>query len=214
MGLVCWSSPIVIERWPCGSSGCVTLATAAEAASIASYNTSPQQPASSSLHEGEATTLDVTEEQWTVLEPLIGELPRRADGRGRPWRSSREVLNGMLWILHTGAQWADLPERYPPYQTCHRRFQRWSADGTLERVLGALATDLKERGGLDLSECFIDGTFIVAKKGAAVWEKPSGAKVRNSWQWQTALVFLSPCVPPRLRLTRSVWSPPRSTHGS
>lgn len=68
--------------------------------------------------------MDLTDDQWKVLEPLIGELPRRADGRGRPWRSSREVLNGILWILRTGAQWADLPERYPPYQTCHRRFQR------------------------------------------------------------------------------------------
>jgi transposase len=42
-------------------------------------------------------------------------MPRHADGRGRPWRSSREVLNGIMWILRTGAQWADLPERYPPY---------------------------------------------------------------------------------------------------
>ena len=136
------------------------------------------------------------------MDPLIGEMPRRADGRGRPWRSSREVLNGILWILRTGAQWADLPDRYPPYQTCHRRFQRWVREGVFERVLEALARDLKERGKLDLSECFIDGTFVVAKKGAAAWVRPSGAKVRSSWQWQTVLVFLSPSVPPRLRLTR------------
>jgi transposase len=57
--------------------------------------------------------MDITDEQWKVLEPLIGELPKRADGRGRPWRSSREVLNGILWILRTGAQWADLPDRCP-----------------------------------------------------------------------------------------------------
>ena len=82
--------------------------------------------------------MDLTDEQWAIVEPLIGEMPRRADGRGRPWRSSREVLNGILWILRTGAQWADLPERYPPYQTCHRRFQRWVRDGTFERILEAL----------------------------------------------------------------------------
>jgi len=155
--------------------------------------------------------MDLTDEQWAVVEPLIGELPRRADGRGRPWRSSREVLNGILWILRTSAQWADLPDRYPPYQTCHLRFQRWVQDGTFERTLEALARDLKERGKLDLSECFIDGAFVVAKKGNGVWEgrdRPSGAMVRNSWpdgQWQTALVFLSQSVssvPPRLRLTR------------
>ena len=158
--------------------------------------------------------MDLTDEQWKVLEPLVGELPRRADGRGRPWRSSRDVLNGILWILRTGAQWADLPERYPPYQTCHRRFQRWVRDGTLERVLEALARDLKGRGKLDLSECFIDGTFVVAKKGAAAWVRPSGAKVRSSWQWQTALVFLSPRVLPRLRLTKSPSSPPPSIPAS
>ncbi len=109
--------------------------------------------------------MDLTDEQWAILEPLIGELPRRDDGRGRPGRSSRAGLNGILWILRTGAQWADLPGRYPPYQTCHRRFQRWVRDRTLERILEALASDLKERGGIDLTECFIDGTFIVAKKG-------------------------------------------------
>jgi transposase len=120
--------------------------------------------------------VDLTDEQWGVLEPLISELPKRADGRGRPWRGSREVLNGILWILRTGAQWADLPNRYPPYQTCHRRFQRWVQNGTYELILEALAQDLKDRGKLDLSECFIDGTFVVAKKGAHAWERPSGER--------------------------------------
>jgi hypothetical protein len=123
-------------------------------------------------------------------------------------------LNGILWILRTSAQCADLPERYPPYQTCHRRFQRWVRDGTLERILTDPAQDLKERGGLDLSECFIDGAFVVAKKGEDVWERPSGAKVRSSWQWQTALVYLSPSVPPPLRLTRRGSSRPLSTRVS
>ena len=87
------------------------------------------------------------------------------------------MLNGILCILRTGAQWADLPDRYPPYQTSHRRFQRWVQDGTYERILEALARDRKERGKLDLSECFIDVTFLVAKKGAHAWDRPSGAKV-------------------------------------
>src|SRR5258708_13918015 len=101
----------------------------------------------------EDTAMDLTDEQWQVLDPLIGEMPRRADGRGRPWRSSREVLNGILWILRTGAQWADLPERYPPYQTCHRRFQRWVRDGTLERVLEALARELRAPANPDPADC-------------------------------------------------------------
>jgi transposase len=109
--------------------------------------------------------VNLTDEQWTLLEPLLPEPPRRADGRGRPRRDSREVLDGVLWVLRTGAPWHDLPERYPPYQTCHRHFQGWVRDGTLERVLAALSENLRKHGGLDFSECFIDGTFVGAKKG-------------------------------------------------
>jgi transposase len=136
--------------------------------------------------------MDLTDEQWEIIKPLLPKLPQRADGKGRPWRESRDVLNGILWILRTGAPWQDLPDRYPPYQTCHRRFQSWVRSGTMESILKAIANDLKRRGGLDLKECFIDGTFVPAKKGVQGLEILSGAKVRRSWQWQTALVFLSP----------------------
>src|SRR5258708_28980274 len=73
--------------------------------------------------------MDLTEAQWQVLRPLLTP-QRRPDGRGRPWRDARAVLNGILWILRTGAPWHDLPDRYPPYQTCHRRFQQWQRDVT------------------------------------------------------------------------------------
>jgi hypothetical protein len=76
-----------------------------------------------------------------------------------------------------------LLERFPPYQTCHRRFQQWVREGVIRNVLEALAEDLRARCELDLSECFIDGMFVVAKKGSSELEKPSGAKVRSSWQW-------------------------------
>jgi transposase len=146
--------------------------------------------------------MDLTDEQWEILEPLIPDPPRRADGKGRPWRDPRDVLNGILWVLRTGAPWRDLPERYPPYQTCHRRFQRWNEEGVLDEVLRALAEDLKYRGGLDLSECFVDGTFVGAKKGEDRWERPSGARARSSWRWQTALLFLSPYAQRALARTR------------
>ncbi len=89
---------------------------------------------------------ELTDEQWALIEPLIPELPRREDGRGRPWRDTREVMNGVLWILRSGARWQDLPGRFPPYQTCHRRFQQWVREGTLRKVLEALAEDLRTRG--------------------------------------------------------------------
>jgi transposase len=135
---------------------------------------------------------ELTDEQWAIIKPLMPEPARRADGRGRPWRDAREVLNGILWILRSGARGQDLPERLPPYQTCHRRFQHWVRDGTLRRILEALAEDLRTRGALDLDECFIDGTLVVAKQGGREWERPRGARVRSSWRGRTALVFLSP----------------------
>jgi len=91
--------------------------------------------------------MDLTDKQWNVLEPLIPDPPQREDGRGRPWRDPRDVLNGILRILRTGAPWKDLPERYPPYQPpCHRRFQKWIEEGVLGSVLETLAQDLQERG--------------------------------------------------------------------
>jgi transposase len=94
-------------------------------------------------------------------------------------------MDGVLWVLRTGAAWADLPDRFPSGSTCFRRFSRWVKQGVLRKILEALARDLEERGGIDLTECFIDGTFTVAKKGAPKWEKPSGAKVQSSWLLQS-----------------------------
>jgi len=158
--------------------------------------------------------MDLTDEQWSILEPLIPKPRRRADGRGRPWQDDRQVLNGILWILRTGAQWRDVPDRYPSPATCHRRFQQWVRTGVLERILQALAEDLRDRGKLDLSEGFIDGSYAGAKKGGAVWVPPNGAKVRRSWQWQTAMAFLSPLTWPVLHRMKSNSSTPRSTPAS
>src|SRR6516225_6987512 len=115
------------------------------------------------------TNRDLTDSQWAVLDPLIPEPSRRKDGRGCPWRARRPVLDGILWVLRSGAPWADLPERYPSYQTCHRRFQQWVRSGIMRGVLEALAEDLRSRGGFDLEEAFIDGSFAPAKKGDPAW---------------------------------------------
>ena len=158
--------------------------------------------------------MELTDTQWEFLAPLLPVYRRRKDGRGRPRQDLRAVLNGVLWILRTGAQWADLPDRYPPYQTCHRYFQEWSQDGTLQRMLHALAKDLYQRGGIDISEAFIDGTFAGAKKGASPSGRPSAGRGPRSWQLQTALVFLSPVgLPARRRMRSRSWKR-RLTTGS
>ncbi len=88
----------------------------------------------------------LTDEQWNALAPLLPELPRRHDNRGRPWREQREILNGIMWVLARELPWKSLSLDYPPYQTCHRRYQRWQKDGTWPNVLRTLA----EIGGPDL----------------------------------------------------------------
>ena len=135
---------------------------------------------------------DLTEEQWGIVEGILPPDRVRDDGRGRPWSDRRKVLNGVLWVLRTGAPWYDLPPRYGPYQTVHRRFQNWVRSGALERVLLAVARHLQEVGGLDLKECFVDGTFVPAQKGGDRSARPSAAKAPRSWVWPTAMVFLSP----------------------
>jgi transposase len=162
----------------------------------------------------EEGAMDLKDEQWAILAPLIPKPRRRADGRGRPWRDDREVLNGILWVLRTGAPWQDVPERYPSPATCHRRFQQWVRSGVFRKILLALAKDLRDRGKLDLTECFIDASFVGAKKGAFVWARRSAARVQSSWQLRTAMVFLSPSTWPVLRQLKSDWSSRPSKHVS
>jgi transposase len=149
--------------------------------------------------------MDLTDVQWAILEPMFRP-KRRSDGRGRPWRDTRAVLQGVLWILRTGAQWRELPSKYPPYQTCHRRFQSWQRSGLLTRALQKLAEDLRDRGKIDLSETFIDASFSSAKKGALLSAQLAAAKAAKSWRSQTAMVFLSPAASPALRrMKRDSW---------
>ena len=136
--------------------------------------------------------MELTDKQWEIIEPLIPEGLSGPGRKGRPRRDNREVLDALLWILRTGAPWKDLPERYPPPPTCHRRYSEWVQDKILDRILEALAKDLKERGGLDLTETFIDGSFTAAKKGGFALGQPNAARAPRSWQLWTALVFQSP----------------------
>src|ERR1700724_3567661 len=154
--------------------------------------------------------MDLTDAQWAVRDPLFGPR-RRTDGRGRPWRDARAVVNGVLWILRTGAPWHDLPNRYPPYQTCHRLFRHWQRSGVLLQLLQKLAEDLRDRGKLDLSEAFIDASFSSAQKGALVSPLQNAGNAEKAWQLQTAMVFLAPCTwPAPDQMKRPPSKPPSS----
>ena len=143
--------------------------------------------------------MDLTDIQWEHIKAYIPDDPVREDGRGRPWKDQRTTLNGILWILRTGAPWDDLPTRYGSGKTAHRRFQNWRRAGVMQAVLQGLARDLHERGGLDLSECFIDGSFSAAKKGALGLAKLSGGRAVKSWRLEMLMVFLSPSTQKLLR---------------
>lgn len=55
--------------------------------------------------------MDLTDSEWDYLKEYLPEDAVRADGRGRPWSDRRKILEGILWILRTGAPWKDLPTR-------------------------------------------------------------------------------------------------------
>lgn len=74
---------------------------------------------------------ELTDDIWERIAPLLPENGRR----GKQWKDHREVVNGILWKIRTGAPWRDLPSRYGPWQTCYDRFARWRRDGTWDRLL-------------------------------------------------------------------------------
>jgi transposase len=148
--------------------------------------------------------MDLTHKQWEIIKPHL-PLTARKDGRGRPRADDRAILNGILWILRTGAPWKDMPRHYPPYTTCFTRFQAWVSSGTFAEVLTVMARDMEERGKLNVSECFIDGTFSPAKKGGLPSVRPSAERAVKSWPLQTSLVFRFPSSWPLLVRMKSPW---------
>jgi transposase len=107
---------------------------------------------------------DLTNSQWERLQPL---LPPQKPKTGRPAHDHRTILNGILWILHTGAPWRDLPERYGPWRTVASRFYRWQRAGIWNQLLAAVQAQADARGQLRWDVHFIDGTMIRAHQHAA-----------------------------------------------
>jgi transposase len=106
---------------------------------------------------------ELSDEEWARLEPL---LPAR-ETRGRYYRDHRLILNGMLYWLHTGVPWRDLPPRFGPWQTVYSRFRRWSRTGVWDRILATLQRDLDAAGRIEWQLWCIDGSNVRAHKAAA-----------------------------------------------
>src|SRR4051794_12602817 len=107
---------------------------------------------------------ELTDAQWARLEPL---LPPEKPWTGRPNDDHRQILNGILWVLNSGAPWRDLPRRYGPVGPVSSRFYRWRRAGVWHRVLEALQAlaDAEGRVGWELH--FLDSTVVRAHQHAA-----------------------------------------------
>jgi transposase len=115
---------------------------------------------------------ELSDKQWQRLASL---LPRECPPkRGRPYHSHRRIINGILWILATGAPWRDLPECYGPWSTVANRFYRWQRTGLWQRCLALLLQQAQAHGRIDWSLQFVDGTIIRAHQHAAGARKGDG----------------------------------------
>ena len=92
--------------------------------------------------------MNLTDEQWEVIAPVLPERPVCREG-GRPPSDCRAVLNGILWVMRTGSPWRQLPHEFPSRHVCSRHFREWQQTGVLESVLRALDEDLEYRTGLE-----------------------------------------------------------------
>jgi transposase len=126
---------------------------------------------------------ELTDEQWELVHPI---LPPRKAKTGRPPSGKRLMLNGILWILRTGAPWRDLPERFGPWQTVYDHFRNWRRDGVYDRILQALQIRLDRNGQIDWDLWCIDGSSVRASRAAAgAAKKVAGGtkKSRKTMLW-------------------------------
>src|SRR5271157_1118305 len=126
---------------------------------------------------------ELSDQQWTRIAPL---LPHRThhDQAGHPFNDPRPILNGILWILHTGAPWRDLPERYGPWETVFVRFNGWREDGTWVRIVTSLLDDLDDQGQIDHDLWCIDASVIrVSRAAAGAKKKGSNSRQLGGPKW-------------------------------
>jgi len=111
--------------------------------------------------------IELTDQQWEVIKPILRE-PKSSKSGGQKPIPNRPCLEGILWILRSGARWKDMPSHFPSPSTCWRRLAQWQEDDVLTDIWQKLLGTMDEQGRLKWDETFADGTFIPAKKGAIV----------------------------------------------
>ena len=120
---------------------------------------------------------ELSDQEWAAVEPLIPNEPAKT---GRKRRPVQEMLNGILWILRTGAPWRDLPERFGPWQTVYDYYSRWRRDGVFDRILAKLQIRLDAEGHVDWDLWCVDGSNVRAARAAGGADKKVAAATRTS----------------------------------
>jgi len=148
------------------------------------------------------TGRELTEKQWKIIGPMLPEPAVSAKGGQKP-ADNRACLEGILWLLRSGARWKDIPAEFPSGATCWQRFKSWEESGVLVDIWQKILGTLDEKGRLKWDEVFADGTFSPAKKGVSRSAKPNAARARSLWWWQMVRAYLSACSLLPRRPTRS-----------
>lgn len=136
---------------------------------------------------------DLPDEAWTVIQILLPE--PTTSGAGRPWAEHRKIINGMFWVLCSGAPWRDLPERYGPWKTVYNRFNRWSRSGIINIIFNRLLSVPDANGLVDWSATVLDGSNIRALKCAAGAQKNIPISPEIMGRVALAVVLAPNCYP-------------------
>ena len=102
---------------------------------------------------------ELPDEEWGRLKGYFPE--REAGQKGRPRNEDRPILNGILWIVRSGAAWRDLPERYGAWSTVYSRFVQWQEEGLFDKILKELSEEA------DFQDMSIDSSTVKAHQASA-----------------------------------------------
>ena len=115
-----------------------------------------------------AKRYELSDEQWLRI---ADRLPGKVGDPGRSGGDNRRFVNGVLWVLRSGAHWHDLPPRYGKWKSVHKRFTRWAKAGVWERVFDSLITDP------DNDYLMLDSSLVRAHQQAATGKGGTGTRL-------------------------------------
>ena len=122
-----------------------------------------------------AKRYELPDAAWGLVADIFYETRRS----GRPRADDRLMLNGVLWVLCSGAAWRDMPERFGPWSTAYQRIRDWRNRGAFDQMLKRLHIKLNEQGLIDLETWMIDSTAVRATRASSDAGKKGGLKNRK-----------------------------------